>query len=145
MSAVVFDLSLGDKSIHKNWTFKDIQTERFTNNKRNRNIKVALDLNAIQNSINNMFLFKKGERIISPEFGNSLYEYLYEPVNELTAKKLGYAILKMFSDWEPRVEILNIFIDPKPDNNQFNIEVQYTVPSLGNSVLKFNTAVNQRR
>jgi phage baseplate assembly protein W len=145
MAAVVFDLSLGEKTIHKEWIFKDIKTSDFTSDKKNRNIKVAVDYEAIQNSINNMFLFAKGERIIQPEFGNSLYEYLYEPVNELTAKKLGQAILSMFEKWEPRVVISNIFIDPLPDENTFYVEVEYSVPSIGNETLKFDTAVNQRR
>ena len=145
MAAVIFDLSLGEKTIHKSWTFKDLKTADFTNDNKNRNIKIVTDGDAIQNSINNMFLFKRGERIIQPEFGNSLYEYLYEPVNENTAKKLGKAILDMFERWEPRVEITGVQINPNPDQNLFQIEVVYTVPSLGNNVLKFNTAVNQRR
>jgi phage baseplate assembly protein W len=145
MGAVIFDLSLGEKTIHRNWTFKDIKSSDFSSDVKNRNIKVAIDYSAIQNSINNMFLFAKGERILQPEFGNSLYEYLYEPVNEMTAKKLGQAILSMFERWEPRVVITNIFIDPIPDQNLFYIEVEYTVPSIGNETLKFDTAVNQRR
>ena len=145
MAAVVFDLSLGEKTIHKEWIFKDIKTSDFTSDKKNRNIKVAVDYEAIQNSINNMFLFAKGERIIQPEFGNSLYEYLYEPVNELTAKKLGKAVVKMIEDWEPRVNILNVDVQAYPDDNLFYISVTYTIPALSNDVLKFETAVNQRR
>jgi phage baseplate assembly protein W len=145
MGAVIFDLSLGEKTIHKQWTFKDIKTADFTSDRKNRNIKVALDKNAIQNSINNMFLFTKGERVLIPNFGNSLYEYLYEPVSELTAKKLGQAILSMFELWEPRVQIINIIVEPRPDENTFIIEVEYTIPSIGNETLKFDTAINQRR
>ena len=66
-------------------------------------------------------------------------------MNENTAKKLCKAILDMFERWEPRVEITGVQINPDPDQNLFQIEVVYTVPSLGNNVLKFNTAVNQRR
>ena len=145
MAAVVFDLSLGEKTIHKEWMFKDIYSTPFTNDDKNRNIRVALDGGAIQNSINNMFLFKKGERIIQPEFGNSLYEYLYEPINEYTAKKLGKAILDMFANWEPRVTIVTINIDPVPDENTFYINVIYTIPALGDKVLEFNTAIKKRR
>ena len=145
MAAVIFNLSLGEKTIHKEWIFKDIKTSDFTSDKKNRNIKVALNYEAIQNSINNMFLFTEGERIIQPGFGNSLYKYLYEPVNEMTGKKLGQAILSMFEKWEPRVVITNIFIDPMPDENTYYIQVEYTVPSIGNETLKFDTAINQRR
>jgi len=145
MAAVIFDLSLGEKTIHREWSFKDLKTSDFSTDTKNRNIKVALDVEAVQNSINNMFLFTKGERIIQPNYGNSLYEYLYEPVNELTAKKLGQAILSMFELWEPRVTIDNILIDPQPDDNTFYVEVSYTIPSLGNETLKFDTALNQRR
>ena len=145
MSALVFDLSLGEKTIHKEWQFKDLFTQDFSVDEKNRNIKVALDIRAIQNSINNMFLFTKGERIIRPDFGNSLYEFLYEPINEMTAQKLGAAILKMFEDWEPRVTIGSITVTPIPDENTFYVEIIYSIPALGNQTLSFATAINQRR
>ena len=145
MSALVFDLSLGEKTINKKWTFKDLQTSPFTNDYRNRNIKTAKDVDAIQNSINNIFLFRKGERIILPEFGNSLYEYLYEPINDTTAKNLGREILDMIEKWEPRISVQNVNITPDPDNNTFYVSITYFIPALNNKKLKFETAINQRR
>lgn len=145
-SSLIFDLSLGEKDIHKSWTFKDILSDPDLEiDIKNRDMKVALDHIAVQNSINNMFLFAKGERIILPEFGNSLYEYLYEPVNDITARKIARGILDMFERWEPRVTIINIFVDAIPDQNTFLIEVEYTIPSLGNDTLVFKTSVNKRR
>jgi phage baseplate assembly protein W len=145
MSAVVFDLSLGEKTIHKDWVFKDLRTSEFTNDKKNRNIKIALNVDAIQNSLNNIFLFKTGERIINPLFGNNLYKYLYESVNEITAQKIGKALLDMMEKWEPRIEITSIQIIPYPDENTFSVKVLYNIPSMGNTTLAFNMAINQRR
>ena len=51
----------------------------------------------------------------------------------------------MIEDWEPRINLLNVHINPFPDEHIFYIIVTYTIPALTNDVLKFETAINQRR
>ena len=113
----------------QDYVYKDItKTVKISADKRD--ITVSKDVEAVQNSISNIFTFRKGERIIQPEFGNSLYKYLYEPINELTSKKLGTELLNVIERWEPRVEIENIFVDPYPDENKYQVSMKYTIPSL---------------
>lgn len=144
MGNIVFDVGLTEKTVNKQWTFKDLHVD-VQKQYNERDIRDSKDSLAIQNGITNMFMFDRGERIIQPEFGNSLYKYLYEPITETTAKKIGNEIYNMFERWEPRVEITKLSVIPFPDQNQYNIEVKYTVPSLNNARLVFSTAVNARR
>lgn len=144
MPSLVFDLNLDKKDISKQWTYKDADTA-FTIDRTSRNINAYEDIEAIESSIYNMFLFAKGERIIQPEFGNSLYIYLYEPISDLTAKRIGQGIFDMFEKWEPRVNIVNIVVTPFYDQNTYSVEVDYTVPTLSDQVIKFNYAMNARR
>jgi len=145
MGSIVYDLSLGKKDAVIDYTYKDIKIDVKKTNS-NRDIEVSKDFEAINNGIYNLFLFELGERIINPEFGNSLYKYLYEPINDGTAQAIGEEILNMFENWEPRVNILNILITPDEDANTYSVEITYNVPSLrGEQILSFNTALNARR
>ena len=96
--------------------------------------------------IYNIFLFAPGERIILPEFGNSLYKYVYEGESEGYLDRLKEDVQEMIERWEPRVKIISVTVVGKPDENRVDIEILYTVPSLGDGVIRnFNAAVNARR
>ena len=145
MASIIYDLSLNNKTVTKNFTYKDITTDLNTT-LNNRDIDVSTDYQAIQNGINNLFLFVQGERILQPEFGNTIYKYLYEPINDTTALSIVNEIRDMFNKWEPRVTINKLNVIPKEDENTYLIQILYSVPSLNNQkILAFNTAVNMRR
>lgn len=145
MASIIYDLSLTNKTVVNNYTYKDVTTD-LSKTYNNRDISVSIDYQAIQNGINNMFLFIQGERILLPEFGNTIYKYLYEPINDSTAASIVNEIKDMFDKWEPRVEIKSVNVVPKPDQNTYLIQIIYSVPSLNNEqILQFNTALNIRR
>jgi len=145
MGSLIYNVALAEKSETKKYVYKDISLDAESLPAKN-DIKASFDYGAVQNGLTNLFLFAQGERIILPEFGNSLYKYLYEPVNEIVAGNIGEELLLMFQTWEPRITIDKIQITPVPDSNQYSIVVKYRVPSLkGDSILNFNTAINARR
>lgn len=145
MGSLVYNFGITDKSIEKNYIYKDINLD-VAKTLDNRDIKESLDIDAIQNGIRNIFLFAKGERILLPEFGFNLYKYLYEPINDFTAQKLGEELLRTLEKWEPRITIQKLYIDPDEEQNQFNIEILYSIPSLdSDNILSFNSAINVRR
>ena len=53
-------------------------------NARNEKRRIARDVNvrAVMNSIRNIFTWFPGERILNPEFGQRLQQYLYEGITE---------------------------------------------------------------
>ncbi len=146
MSSVVYDFSLVTQDAVRDYVFKDISPIDSDIRTLKGDVPVSLDLAAIQNGVNNMFLFARGERVLLPDFGNNLYKYVYEGVNSLVGNKIVYEIRQMFKKWEPRVEIVDLEVVPLPDDHAFHIVMVYTVPSIDkNNVLKFSTAINQRR
>ena len=56
-------------------------------------ILIDYDLGAIKNSIRNIFTTKKGQKILNPDFGCSLEQYLFTPISEANAKVIGGEIL----------------------------------------------------
>jgi phage baseplate assembly protein W len=102
-----------------------------------------LDINSVVNGIKNIFTWSKGSRVLKPEFGNSLYQFIYEPINSVTAKNIGREVKEMIEKWEPRVIIDEVLITPFPDENQYDISVSYHIPTLKNKKINFTSILNR--
>lgn len=103
----------------------------------------AIDEKAIQQSINNLFTFRIGERPLKPEYGNTLYEYLYEPINPKTTSYIKNSILTTLSRWEPRIDVLDIEVRAVPDRHEYWIVIYYIIPALKNKRVTFTKAITQ--
>jgi phage baseplate assembly protein W len=90
-------------------------------------ILVDIDIQAIQNSIRNIFTTKKGQKILNPDFGSCLDQYLFTPISKANAKAIGNDILNSVSLYEPRIKINNVIVTPMFDQNQYYIVTHYTI------------------
>jgi hypothetical protein len=90
-------------------------------------ILVDIDIEAIKNSLRNIFNTKKGQKILNPEFGSSLEQYLFTPITEPNAKAIGNQILKYVNAYEPRINISNVIVSPKIDQNLYYIAIYYNL------------------
>jgi phage baseplate assembly protein W len=80
-------------------------------------IIVDQDILAIKNSIRNLFTTKRGEKVLNPEFGCSLDAFLFEAVTEMGGKAIGDTIYNAITRFEPRVEVLNVYVQTNPDSS----------------------------
>jgi phage baseplate assembly protein W len=90
-------------------------------------ILVDYDVEAIKNSLRNIFTTKKGQKILNPAFGSALEQYLFTQITEANAKAIGNEILNDISKNEPRVEVSNIIVNAKEEQNLYQIAVYYTI------------------
>ena len=88
-------------------------------------ILVDNDIDAIKNSIRNIFSVRKGQKLLNPEFGSSLDQYLFEPITEIYARAIGDDILTAIQRYEPRIEVLKVKVVANQDDSQYNISVVY--------------------
>jgi phage baseplate assembly protein W len=95
-------------------------------NPQNANdIEVDNDVNAIKNSLYNIFTTIPGQKVLSPSFGSNLSQYLFEAVDSTRGKIIGDNILRTINIFEPRVDILNIEVYPLPDQLMYHIILIY--------------------
>ena len=119
------------------FTYKDIGTsnirfyekdkKQYINDNNTSNINEA----AVKNSLRNLFEFIPGQRILDPEYGNKLYQYLYEPMNQYVADKIGKTIKAMVGLYENRIFIKDIEIVPDENDSSYYIILTYTIKNLG--------------
>jgi phage baseplate assembly protein W len=75
-----------------------------------------------------------GERVMRPEFGCRIHDYVFHPNNPSTASLVGYYVREAIVKWEPRVEnvVVNSYPDPA-EENVMRVEISYKV-SRTNSI-----------
>jgi phage baseplate assembly protein W len=89
-------------------------------------LRVDVNAQAIKNSIRNIFSTRKGQKLLTPEFGASLDQHLFEKVDKFYGNMIGEEILRNLTIYEPRIDVKKVFVVPIPDKNQYNIKVEYT-------------------
>jgi phage baseplate assembly protein W len=97
-------------------------------------LNVSYDVQAVKNSVINILTTKKGEKILSPEFGLRIEDYLFEPVSDSVASAMSNEILQALSVTEPRVQVVFIQVLPFPDLNQYTINLSLRIPTLKTSL-----------
>ena len=95
-----------------------------------RDMKVAYDLNAIRNSIVNLFNTLPGERLLLPDYGCDLRQFIFEPITDSNARFIGRTITRAIEQWEPRVTLVSMNIDAYIERAEYDITLVLEVPFL---------------
>lgn len=69
-----------------------------------------------------------GERVMRPDFGCEIHDYVFRPNNATTASLVSYYARESLVKWEPRVD--NVRVKAFPDQFQENlmkVEITYRV------------------
>lgn len=114
-------------------TYSDVDG-RYLRNKQTSDLTKSVDVDAVRNSVKNILLTRKMERRMVPLFGASIEKLLFEPIDDLTAKKLGGAIIDELAYWEPRVVVTGIDITGDEELMRYDVNVEYYIQSPNPSV-----------
>lgn len=83
--------------------------------------------NAIARSVRNLVLTIQGERPFQPVLGTGVSKLLFENMDKLTASAIRSEIRATIENFEPRVEINEILVEPDFEGNAFNVTLQYFI------------------
>ena len=127
--------SLGEDYLYKDILF-DLDNQYSYNSQLNKKEKIndiqgLYDIEAVKNSIVNHFLTSPGQKILNPQFGIDLRRFLFDQVDDFTADIIQDEIEVKLPRSEPRIEISMVEVIPDEDNQQYNINLQINVPTLG--------------
>jgi Bacteriophage baseplate protein W len=77
----------------------------------------AGDVN-VRESIQIILLTDQKERLMLREFGGSLGAFLFEPNTITTRHLIQERIIHALSDWEPRISVESVSVEPDPNDRQ---------------------------
>ena len=107
-------------------SFKDISMS-FKFNPLSGDLITLKNENAIARAVRNIVLTTPGEKFFDPDFGSSVSEILFENVDEITAISIEDEIKSSLNNYEPRVELIDVNVDPNFDENQFDVLITYRI------------------
>ena len=102
----------------------------FQNNPLSNDLITLKNENAIARSVRNLILTTQGERPFQPVLGSNVNNLLFDNMDKLTAAALKEEIRNTIENYEPRVEIEEIIVDPNFENNEFNVTIQYYIVGI---------------
>ena len=96
-------------------------------------VSKLVNVNAVKNSIRQIFTWIPGERIINPEFGSNLRKYLYEPITEENQERIVAEIRQCALRWEPRIivdRVVKATTTDDVENNTVKLDIYYRIKGL---------------
>ena len=85
----------------------------------------------IKQNFKMLLLTSPGERVMEPDFGVGLRQYLFENFSESTFAKIERNILKQVKIYLPAVAIEEVFFTAMDENaNALSVRIKYAVPNL---------------
>ena len=104
-------------------------------------VKQLIDINAVANSLNNIFSWTPGERVLDPEFGTNLRKVLFEGITAQNSELIRAEVRNAISKYEPRIQIQDIYDISTTDdteNNTVQMRIVYSVPTLPGQLFTYD-------
>ncbi|MGA1047658.1 MAG: GPW/gp25 family protein [Minisyncoccia bacterium] len=140
-----------EKALESGYLYKDVDFDlklSFTDNSElykqdeKKDLAPIYDVKAVITSIKNILTTSPGEKILNPVFGLDLRDYLFEPVSETGAFCLGRDLYDGLTLQEPRIRLNTIRIKVYEDEQQYNIDLDISIPSLNVNNLSLKGVLN---
>jgi phage baseplate assembly protein W len=112
--------------------FKDISMS-FQVNPLNLDLIALKNETAIARSVRNIVFTLPGEKFFDSNFGSRISSSLFENVDEISASIIRDEIRNSITNYEPRVELIDVQTTPDYDNASFDVLIQYRI--IGADVL----------
>ena len=106
--------------------FKDVSMT-FQTNPLTKDLIVLKNENAIARSVKNIVFTIPGEKPFDPNFGSRISESLFENVDDASAAVIRDEIKNSIKNFEPRVKLLGVFVQPNPTFNEMNVAIEYEI------------------
>ena len=110
-------------------SFKDLSMS-FKFNPLSGDLIALNNENAIARAVRNIVSTTPGEKFFDPDCGSSVSEILFENVDDITAVSIQDEIRSCLNNYEPRVDLIDVDVDPNFDENQFDVKITYRIVGI---------------
>ena len=107
-------------------SFKDISLS-FSPHPVTKDLTVLKNENAIKKSVRNLVQTIPTERFFNSAIGSEVRDSLFEFVDFGTASVIQNQIQITLENFEPRIDDVSVEVTPKPDTNEFEVTVFFTI------------------
>jgi len=101
---------------------KDMEVNPITND-----LALKTDEESVKESLKNLILTNKGERLFQPNLGSDVVKSLFDNMTPASIKVLETSIKNTINNYEPRASVLNVEVLPYYDENMVKINITFYV------------------
>jgi len=120
-----------------------IKRDELLSGKQRIDVESDDNLGAIRNSIISIITTSPGEKILNPTFGLNFGDLLFLPVSKIRATNIGETIVNGIQKFEPRIRIINLDVEADIENQEYNINIIYSVPRFANQKLNLSGSIKK--
>ena len=124
--------------------FKDISLS-FTPHPVTKDLTILKNENAIKKSVRNLVQTIPTERFFNSAIGSEVRDSLFDFVDFGTASVIQDQILNTIENFEPRVDDVSVEVEPRPDTNEFEVTVFFTIVGQETPVQEFTFILEATR
>ena len=124
--------------------FKDISLS-FTPHPVTKDLTILKNENAIKKSVRNLVQTIPTERFFNSVLGSQVRDSLFDFVDFGTASVIQNEILITLENFEPRIDNVEVEVDPKPDLNEFEVTVFFNIVGQDNPTQAFTFILEATR
>lgn len=103
--------------VTRKWSDLDLD---FTAHPNTGDLSIKRDADAVVRSIRYLMLTNHYERPFHPEIGSDVTKQLFEPMTYATVLRLKEAIRQTINNYEPRVQISRLEVEPRTEADPLN-------------------------
>ncbi len=90
-------------------------------------IRPITDIDAVKQSVKNLLLTNRGERLFNPNVGSGIFDSLFENNDVYAIESLRNKIKDMIGSLEPRVGTVKVNVRDNAELNEYNVSVTFNV------------------
>lgn len=82
---------------------------------------------AIQSDLIALLTLKRGQRVMQSRMYSPIYDYVLEPMDEISQNELEKKIVDKVREFIPQIEIKKILMTPNNEENYLGIKIIYSI------------------
>ena len=107
-------------------SFKDISLS-FDPHPITKDLPVLRNERAITRSVRNLVQTIPGEKFFNPLIGSGVRGLLFDFMDVATSEAIEEEIITVINNYEPRVTNVRVQVEPRPDENNFNVTIFFDI------------------
>lgn len=100
------------------------------------------DEKLLKNDLLQLLLTLPGERVMLPEFGTDLRAIIFDQLDDAMLEMLKVNISTAIMQFEPRVKIQALYLQPDYDRHGLNIRIVFSLLTQPASVINLDTFIS---
>lgn len=105
-----------------------------TQNPTNGDLALRRDEDSVKESIKNLILTDKGERLMQPLVGGNIRAMLFENLTPAVLKMIEEQVFITIEEYEPRAELIDVEVKATADQNKVEVTIRFYITNIAQPI-----------